>query len=298
MTSYPLWKVARNARWFWAFLLLIVSIALCSSQPFTLLDPNLPPEIPRVTPPPGTHNIVSWWSVFNYVTNHLGTSPPGSFGSDPAPPNNTSDVFAWGDIQGQGNVLTNSNVNHIAPYYKSSGGASNNCPYIYTDWGTAYALHCALGGTARAQPSTFYFVASIEVNSANDGIFFNANADQNMQMSMSHTPATMNIEFGVNQAFPSATYFNANTIYPAWAVWTIQANGASSLLRTNGVVVASGLNMGALAQTGLTLFNVFNNGQSAHVLLTEVIWDNFGASSSDMLLVEEYLGRKYGIHVQ
>ena len=245
--------------------------------------------------PPGTHNVIAWYSSASLVTNASAVSPP----------SNGDNAATWGDLSGHNYTLIRTNPSPVQPIYTNTGGP-NGAPFVFTTpiggSFTAYGMKTVGSGAAIAQPNTYYFVASInpqEQTAASDVAIMNGYADQNGQISLhnSGSPPTNMVAYA---GAPGAT-LNINTVFPTpifapnWCIWTFQFNGASSLIRTNGVQAVSGQNFGSLGMNGLTLFNFFNASGSAWMGLTEFIWDNNGSSSADMLLVEEYLATKYAI---
>lgn len=235
--------------------------------------------------PSNLTGLVLWTTIGTGVTNGSGVTPPAN--NDP--------VQGWRDISGNNFGLTKGGGSTVQPIYKSSGGASNNSPYISFTASGGMSLTNSFGGATKAQPLLYFMVLSFGGNPGN-GAQINSMSSQNPQILASGSQLQI-FDNAASKTYPSGSilYMTAD-----WIIFTCKVNGSTSTIgRTNGVAIGttpSG-NPGTLGSPGVTLGNYFNSSGSSGINIVEfLIYSGNDMSSSDMTKVEQYLANKYNIH--
>lgn len=202
------------------------------------------------------------------------------------------------DNSGHGNHVTNA----------AGGGwpwASNSPSSVY--WSATYGNRELTNRTlgSLSQPNTIIFVANIRGTAVKATSYnytlFTTDSD-NCAGGYSVDP----FRFGgsgssSNSLFmlSAGTYLHSpnqsiRNITNTFAIYTMLFNGASSLCRTNGVLLMSG-NAGNGAINGMFAWSTGNLPYSFEGWLAECIIYNSALSSNNMFTVERYLARKWGI---
>lgn len=260
-----------------------------NAQPFSLLDPNVPPEIRYSSDcipsgfPISTANLVLWADIRCGVTNTAGASPP----------SDCSSFLSWRDLSGNGDALLDNG--HSVPtdgvYVGTSGcDSKGNYPYIYNQNSSAYTNKLTW---TISQPYTLVFVWYIQPDTAA------ASFDVYDPKGTGNNFGQLNHAFGSSWAYhwyagtdltlPSGT-LHGN----AWKVVTFQFNGSSSFIRENGTQVFTG-NPGSGAMTGISIGDYNTGGGAAAIGCKAVIVLHEATSNANLLTLEEWLGAGLGV---
>lgn len=225
---------------------------------------------------------IFWYSPTNSMTNNSGVSPP-----------STGDqIKAWGDLSANAYHLQ-SLASSQQPIYRIGNSSVTKPPANnpYLQWLNQVQWLTNKFATVYSQPSTFFFVINGNARSGAAAVL-NGAADQNNQVLFAAPPGAPQMYAGSIMAGPSG--FSSDI----WFVLTCQFNGASSILRSNGVqLTLTGTTVGTGTLKGLTIGNYFNGagGTSMGGGLGDVVGYNSALSSGDMLKEEEFLANEYGI---
>lgn len=191
-------------------------------------------------------------------------------------------VEQWRDKSGNGN-----NVNQTTEANRPNSGVKylNGYNTVDFDANTSDYLISDTWSVALTQPITAFVVSNTNSLNSTRYIFAGLNAGEAIFFKDSSNKYTMNA---------GASLADSSAIDIAFHCWTLEFNGASSVLSKDGTSVASG-NAGSNGLTGMALGSsrlgtLFHDGSIGEVL----IYDG-ALSSGNITLIETYLSDKWGL---
>lgn len=258
--------------------LLFVASTLLAQLPVVPLSSTFYKAFQAITNPASVSGMVIWVDVTNACTNASGSVP-----------SNGGIVNGWADQSGNNYTLVAHNSSF--PQYSTTGGPNGGPCVTFTNSMTGAALTNRAGVSSYSQPNTFFIVMTRQ---SDNGAILNTFSGQTTQISQA---GTSTIHF-----FSSGSDFSSPITIPdeQWFILTVVFNGASSLIRTNGVQASTMPSVGAGACPGITLGNFFNYSAVCYSKFAAVIWYN-GSSATDTTTqngIEHYLGAEFGITTQ
>ena len=238
-----------------------------------------------------------WYDITNGVIGHFNHQPP----------TNGETVKVWLDSGPNAFNLTNTGGLTVEPVFYtnptiafSQGNQTNppsNSPWMFFATTNNCYLTNKFGGTSFSQPNTYFMV--VNGSSRNGNPIINPTANQNQQIAWPSGSAQPTLFAGSGQNGPLSDTSTGDSAHDwDWRVYTFQFNGSSSILRSNSVALAlSGTTVGAGALQGITMGNFFNlgGGSGSGTFIVEFVGYNSALVSSDMVIEERYLAKKYGL---
>jgi hypothetical protein len=195
--------------------------------------------------------------------------------------NDGGQIAQWNDLSGSNRHLTQGTANR-RPILQTN--SLNGLPTVKFD-GIDDHLQTANFGT-QAQPNTIFIV--LKLNGKNSYVFDNITCSPQYAQTL---PDQMNLGF-----FGGAGLYSNFRLKAQWNYCTFITNGGSSSLRLNGVTMLTG-NNGGNGPVGIRLGDscVGNGAETSNINVAEFIFYNRLLNNTEILLVERYLQKKWGL---
>jgi hypothetical protein len=224
-------------------------------------------------------------------------------------------IQAWGDISINGTnalqMLAAAANTH--PTLVSTNGPTNGPSLLFDALpGTGRSLTNKLAGVSLPQPNTYFMVVRLDVsgydNYSHGAILFDPmDASQSSQLNFANISSLNSGHIyagGSDQVLYASGADAISKGWPltGWFILTLQFNGASTIVRINGVPYPIGApttyNPGSGGAQGFRLGAAFNGNGPAAFWICSVLWTSGGTMAvENMLQVEESLGHEFGITV-
>ena len=176
---------------------------------------------------PADYSPLAWYAAFYAVTNTAGN-----------PVANNDAIGALGDKSGNQNVLTAP----ASPSFVYQTGIQNSKPAFETGHNSYLELSALTQGT-QAQPVTMYYVGSY-TTSADQA--FGATSYRGLNVSLS----VLDDDHAI--LYAGSILSSSGTVATGWHIFTCIFDGASSVLRIDGIQVAAG-DIGSASLVGFSL---------------------------------------------
>lgn len=253
---------------------------LKTDQPYLAADRSSGVVVP-------TASFYAWYDAALLLTNDSTSA---------SPPANNDRLGTWGAYKGNVTNLVGQRGSGglTTPLYLATGSNTNGPAIrntaLFSSWSQfARNLNEWSGGSPIAQPITFFMV--FKKNQANpnggDGVM-RSEANLNLYIKSSNINNNLIMFAGSTLTGPSSSI-----LLSTWYLVTAQFNGASSFIRTNGVLYASG-DVGTSGISGLSV----GNYDSVEYLIgdyTDVVFYNRALDTNELQVVEQILKTKNGL---
>lgn len=204
------------------------------------------------------------------------------------PVQNGSEIRSWRDLSGTGNTLTNNVSGAMNSYFYNANSAPFNIPSFYAASGLAAGQNKLTSATfaALTQPNWVFIV--YYSTRGGDPAFDGAVSGSRTACFPSFTGSTLQLFAGTSLTTTSPTQ-------PQWMLFSFKANGASSIIRTNGQQAVTG-NAGAQSITAMCV----GTDQAGAAItkpyyMSEELIYNANLSNGDRDNIEEYLRAIYAL---
>lgn len=198
-------------------------------------------------------------------------------------------VRGWRDLGTNACNMTNNSSLNSTTAYKVPNSAPFNVPCVFFTAGKSWLRGKDVGTIAQpAWVFMMFYGRGTDGNGTSPAMDGNGSGNR-FYMGLSQGGQNMQIYCGVNG------FTAAGPTKPAWVLYAFQANGASSIMRTNGVQAATG-NAGVQTTSQLTIAGDFaappaDNQSSFYIAEAMVYGTNL--TSQQITNVENYFFQKY-----